>query len=294
MTMQKTDEILIAKARDAAEASEYAPSTTDFLTPRERILVNDAMVRAGYGNALFWYGGGLGAERAVAVFLPDWYLADSNTGSDAVPAARSGFSGAFDRAREAFFAALLADTDNGLAESVPVCAVEITGSGYAKLSHRDFMGALLSLGIEREVMGDIVLPEPDAGVPRAIVFFQKKIVPYVTESLQKIGRDSVRVKELPPDPCREIVRRYVPVPVVVTSPRIDAIVRTLAGTSREDAVERLRTGMVERNYQPVTEPDVQLTPGDILSIRGCGKFRLKSDTAETRRGRIRLIFDKYE
>ena len=81
---------------------------------------------------------------------------------------------------------------------------------------------------------------------------------------------------------------------MVTSPRIDAIVRTLAAVSREDAVELLRSGMVERNYLPALEPDIQLVPGDILSIRTVGKFRLTDSVSETRRGRIRLIFDKYD
>ena len=83
-------------------------------------------------------------------------------------------------------------------------------------------------------------------------------------------------------------------PVVVSSPRIDAVVRTLAAVSREDAVELLRGGMVERNYLPALEPDVQLVPGDVLSIRAVGKFRLSDAVSETRRGRIRLIFDKYD
>lgn len=286
MTTQKTDEILINKAADAARQSEYAVSVTDFCTPRERLLIHDAMVRTGYAASLFWYGGWRGAERAVAVFLPEWYV------SDDVPAAASGMAGAFDEVREAYFARLLADSASGIAESVPVCALEITGSGYTALTHRDFMGALLGLGIEREVMGDIVLPDPDK--PRAIVFFQAKIVPYIRDSLTKIGRDSVRVTELPPDPTMVLARRYAPVSVVVTSPRVDAIVRTLAGISREDAVELLRAGMVEHNYAPVAEPDTKLSPGDILSIRGKGKFRLQSDSDETRRGRIRLTFLKYE
>ncbi len=286
MTTQKTDEILINKAADAARESEYAVSVTDFRTPRERLRIHDAMVRAGYANGLFWYGGWRGAERAMAVFLPEWYL------SDDAPAVRSGMTGAFDEAREAYFARLLADTANGLAESVPVCALEITGSGYTPLGHRDFMGALLGLGIEREVMGDIVLPEADR--PRAVVFFQTRIVPYIRDSLTKIGRDSVRVTALPPDPTRVLERRYAPVSVVVTSPRIDAVVRSLAGTSREDAVELLRAGMVEHNYAQAAESDTKLSPGDVLSIRGHGKFRLQSDSGETRRGRLRLTFLKYE
>lgn len=282
--MQKTDEILINRALEAAESAEYALSCTDFLTPRERILVHDGMVRQGYARQMFWYGGYRGAQRAMAVFLPEWDL----TGEP--PVVKPGYAGAFDEGREAYFLTLL--SDEGIREQVPLAAVEIVGSGYAALTHRDFMGALLSLGIEREVMGDIVLP--DADVPRAVVFLCPKIVPYITGSLTRIGRDSVKVAEHAPDPAWQYTPRSRPVPVVVSSPRIDAVVRTLAAVSREDAVELLRGGMVERNYLPALEPDVQLVPGDVLSIRAVGKFRLSDAVSETRRGRIRLIFDKYD
>lgn len=284
--MEKTDEILISRALEAAETAEYALSCTDFLTPRERILVHDDMVRQGYARSLFWYGGYRGAERAMAVFLPDWFF-DAEP-----PSVQSGFSGAFDEGREDYFLSLFAHTDMRISEQLPLTAVEIVGSGYATLSHRDFMGALLSLGIAREVMGDIVLPEAD--VPRAVVFLQQKIAPYIVGSLTKIGRDSVKVTEIAPDPAWHMARRYKPVPVVVTSPRIDAVVRTLAAVSREDAVDLLRSGMVERNYLPALEPDIQLVPGDILSIRTVGKFRLSDSVSETRRGRIRLLFAKYD
>lgn len=286
MEMQKADEIRISRALEAAETAEYAPAWTDFLTPRERILVHDAMVRQGYASSLFWYGGYRGAERAAAVFLPDWFLTKEP------PAVRAGFAGAFDEAREAYFAALLTEAEPDLMEQLPIAAVEIVGSGYATLTHRDFMGALLSLGIEREVMGDIVLPEAEA--PRAVAFLQKRIAPYIVGNLTKIGRDSVQVTERVTDPTLCLTRRYRSVPVVVASPRIDAIVRTLAAVSREDAVELLRSGMVERNYLPALESDIQLVPGDILSIRTVGKFCLTDSVSETRRGRIRLIFDKYD
>ncbi len=283
--MEKSDEILINRALESAGTAEYELSCTDFLTPRERILVHDGIVRRGYGNSLFWYGGYRGAERAMAVFLPDWFLMEEP------PMVRSGCAGAFDEAREAYFLSLV--TGNAeVREQIPMAALEIIGSGYVTLTHRDFMGALLSLGVEREVMGDIVLPEPD--VPRAVVFLAKKIAPYIQNSLVKIGRDSVKVTALPSDPALQPTRRYKPVSVIVASPRVDAIVRTLAATSRERAVELLRSGMVERNYLPTLAPDVQLVPGDVLSIRGIGKFRLSDSVSETRRGRIRLVFDKYD
>lgn len=283
--MDKTDEILISRAESACRDAEYAVMVTPFCTPRERILIQDRMTAQKSAARMFWYGGYGGAERAMAVFLPDWLVPDS------VPEPRSGIAGAFDPARESAFAALLA-AEALAPDDVPVDAVQITGSGYTGLGHRDFMGALLSLGIEREVVGDIVLPAPER--PQAIVFLHRKITPYVTENLTRIGRDAVRLSVLPPDPCRSLERRYVPVSVVVSSPRADAVVRTLAAVSREDAADRIRAGMVEVNYAPLTEPDRNLRPGDILSIRGCGKFRLTADSAETRRGRTRLVFEKYQ
>ncbi len=280
--LTKEEKLLCARAVELAEASEYAVQVLPFLTPRERLLVQDALVRCHRADGVFFWGGCRGCERTAAVFLPDWVMPETP------PAAKGGYEGAFDEAREDYFMALLTDNPS-LLEELPLCALEITGSGFAALSHRDFMGAILATGIERSVLGEIVVQASGA-----LVFTTPEMAVYLTENLHKIGRDTVKIRQTIPDPKGEIPRAYEQLSVTAASPRVDGVVRALTNLSREDAAELVRTGMVERNYTPVVDVDRQVAAGDVLTIRGYGKYRIDKTDEETKRGRRRIVCRKYK
>ncbi len=279
--MTREEQLLCARAAELAEEAEYATTATPFLTPRERLLVHDALIRCGRADGVFYWGGCRGCERTMAVFPAQWRMTENP------PPVKGGFEGAMDAAREAFFVQMLKDAPD-LAEELPLTALQITGSGFASLNHRDFMGAILALGIERSVLGEIAVTEEGA-----LVFTTPEMAVYLTENLHKIGRDAVKITAVLPDPETEIPRKYETLSITAATPRIDGVVKALTNLSREDAAALVRSGMVERNYNPVLDVDRQIQPGDVLTIRGYGKYRIDRTDEETKRGRRRILCRKY-
>lgn len=287
MELTKEEELLCARAAELAEDGSYMVAVTPFFTPRERLAVHDFLCRSGQMGNCFWWGGYPGAERACGVFVPDWYIPEE------VPAVTGGYPGAFDETRNLFFSRLLQENPS-LAEEIPIRALLIKGSGFATLSHRDFMGGILALGIERDVIGDIVVRSDEEENPtaQAVVFAAEKICSYLEESLTQIGRDAVKTERITHPAGEALPRKYEPITVTVSSPRLDGIVKAITGMSRESAAEFVRRGLAELNYH--TAPvDKTVCPGDILSLRGYGKYKIDTTDTETRRGRIRVTGRKY-
>jgi RNA-binding protein YlmH len=174
-------------------------------------------------------------------------------------------------------------------DGIGIVPISVTGSGFSEFSHRHYMGSILSLGIEREVMGDIAV----TGKCSAFIFVSDTIAPYICESLTKIGRDSVTVSvaDIPDD--FTVPHEFEKKTLVAASDRVDSIVASITNLSRADAKEYCLTGLVEINYVTVTEADKRLSPGDKISVRGYGKYIIDAFTGETRSGRARISVRKY-
>ncbi len=270
----------MSRAADKLRESEYAVAVTDFLTPAEIAEVYSSFItRGGSGIArCFFWGGCRGAERCTAVFLPEWYLPD-DAPRHALP---------LDETRRDAFAAHLTEHPEIL-EEIPIRAIRIRGSGFRELSHRDFMGGILSLGIDRSTVGDIaVISEAEA-----LVFALDKITPYIVSELHKIGRDGVRAEVIDLSPEYVLPRRYEAADIAVSSARLDGVVRALTGKSREAAADMIRAGLVELRYFATDNVSAEVKEGDILSIRGFGKYVIGETDGQTRSGRIKIKCRKY-
>ena len=193
-----------------------------------------------------------------------------------------------DEERTAFFAEYLRDNPAVL-EEIPIAPLSVRGSGFRELSHRDFMGGILSLGVDRAVIGDIAVLSGS----EALVFAADRIAPFLETELTRIGRDAVTCTRIAPDPTYAVPRRFEEIPVTVASPRIDGIVKALTGKSREDAAAMVRQGLVELNYRPVCEVSKETAAGDVLSVRGYGKYVIGETAGSTRSGRLRIVCRKY-
>lgn len=262
--------LLLARIRDGLSASESGvPSALPFLSPREQYFAAQLLREAGREEQGAFFGGYPEAERRRLLLLPD-YAADI-----------LGFPPAQDpTAAASCYAGLDAE---------PIALVRVEASGFCTLSHRDYMGGILALGIERDAVGDIVAEESGA-----LVFTEPHMAAFLAAELHTIGRDRVRVRALdalPPDFVPE--KRREAVSDTVASPRLDCVVAALANLSRETAQKQIRQRLVEVNYQTAEKEDAALNDGDILSVRGVGKFRILSLTQRTRRGRLRLEAEKY-
>lgn len=168
-------------------------------------------------------------------------------------------------------------------------AVKIRGSGFVKLSHRDFMGALLCLGLDRGVIGDIITLDEHS----AIAFCEEKIAEFIVSELKNVGRDRVNcsIVDISSDFCYE--RSFTTLGDTVASARLDCVVASLCKLSREKAQECVAAGKAELDYERCDRPDREVTEGSILSVRGYGKFRIRSIGEQTRKGRYRLVADKF-
>lgn len=235
----------------------------DFLSPKEIHDADAILARGGYRGTYAFYGGYAEAERRRLYCLPDYMLWES----------------AESAAKEA------------AADDIAVLRIE--GSGYRTLGHRDFMGAILSLGIKRAVLGDIIV---DEDAPGAYVFCDAEMAGYIAENLSRIGSDTVKVQKLALDMMPDgfcAARKTEPISDTVASMRADCVVAALCNTSRERAKLLILQGLVEVNYETLYKPDAEIAEGDVVSVRGEGKFRVNGTDGTTRRGRLRLSAEKY-
>ena len=269
----------VPRALELLRASEYAVTVTDFLSPGEQVeIYKELCVPTLTPTGCFFWGGCRGVERCTAVFLPEWYL-PADAPSHAMPS---------DKERTDFFSSYLKDHPEISAE-IPITAVKVTGSGFRELSHRDYMGSILSLGVNRSVVGDIAV----VSETEAVVFVADRIADYIVSSLTKIGRDGVKAEITEIDPEWDIPRRYADMPLVVSSPRLDGIVKAITGQSRETCAEMVRAGLVELSYTATDNVSAEVKAGDIVSVRGYGKYLIGDTFGETKSGRLKIECKKY-
>ena len=155
------------------------------------------------------------------------------------------------------------------------------------LSHRDYLGALMSLGIRRECIGDILLSEDGA-----YLFVLDTVAPLVCDELSSVGRCSVcvragRAEELPGREERPAQT------ATVASLRLDAVLAAMLHISRGDAVQLVKSGMVEVNHVSTVSAHYEVFENDVFSIRGRGKYKLCGVGAKSRKGRTFVSYIEY-
>ena len=169
----------------------------------------------------------------------------------------------------------------------PIAPLTITFRKEDQVGHRDLLGSLLGLQLKREAIGDILLSE---GL--AVCFVTQAAAPLVLGELKKVGRVGVKVMDGAPRQLPEL-HHFKDLPVNVSSLRLDCVVAAVCGISREKAVAAIRAGLAAVNGAPREEISSPLEEGDVLSIRGTGKFRVEKVLATTKKGRLQLLCKKY-
>lgn len=168
----------------------------------------------------------------------------------------------------------------------PVFPLTITFKKEYTLTHRDFLGSFMALQIGREQIGDIL-----TGEGFAVVFCTAVAQEMILSNISKIGRVGVNISEginaqLPETVFEEIT-------TVVASLRADCVVSALSGLSREKSADFIKAGNFTLNYEQLNSVSKVLSGGDIISLRGYGKFVLSGETAETKKGKMRITLKKY-
>lgn len=168
----------------------------------------------------------------------------------------------------------------------PFTAVAFYYRKEKQLSHRDFLGSLLASGIRRDKIGDIL-----CGTGLSVVFLADEIASYVCEQITCIGREGVTLQK---DYVGDLPVRcsYQTIQDTVASPRLDAVLKVLIRTSREEAAQLIRTGYVSVNHLVEETVSVALEAPCTISVRGHGRFLIDQFGPQTRKGRLQLIARK--
>ena len=169
----------------------------------------------------------------------------------------------------------------------PLEAVTLRYRQQDILTHRDFLGACLSLLITRESIGDIV---PGAGY--CTIFALKSVTPVILQELRKVGNTGVRSER---GATGEVVpiQEFDELRGTVSSKRLDCFASLLSGISREKGAALIRAKLVQLNYVVETNLSKELSVGDIIVIRGQGKFIVDNIGSPTRKGRLPVVCRKY-
>lgn len=158
---------------------------------------------------------------------------------------------------------------------------------HSQLSHRDYLGSILALGIERENIGDIVVGEEG----QAYIMVLKPMDQFLLDNLDKVKNEKVKVEIVDNLPFLEA--KFEEVIINVASIRIDSVIARLLGLSRDKAQSLVQSGRVYIDYAESKDKSVSLKEGTVISVRGFGKFRFEEIVTETKKNRFRVKFLKY-
>lgn len=162
------------------------------------------------------------------------------------------------------------------------------GGNLRKLNHRDYLGTIMSLGITTGVLGDIVVCDGFA-----YVLLKSDMAEYVADNLHKIGNQGVKVSVIDDLTQVKIERKYKTFGTVCAAPRLDAIVGAAANISRSQASALIGAGKVKLNHRETDKSAETVKEGDLLSIRGYGRFLVHSFDGETRKMRMHVTLKQY-
>ena len=175
-------------------------------------------------------------------------------------------------------------------ESFPIACLKIAPAGAKfapDMSHRDVLGSLMSLGFDRSLLGDIVLREKEA-----FVFCADRISDFICDGLTSVRHTSVHAAPVDAPPPGELfrVRREV---VQVTSPRLDALVAHVFRLSRSAAQGLFPAGKIFLDGAECLRPDAEPRPGQIVSVRGTGRFRFLEAGGQSKKGKWNAVIERF-
>lgn len=168
----------------------------------------------------------------------------------------------------------------------PFSCLKISFKSQYSLSHRDFLGAFMALGIEREKLGDILVKEGEA-----YVFVSNSIEQYCIQNISKIGSVGVDVSVF--EGQIHVEQSFEEILKTIASDRADCVVAALCNLSREKAKDFILSGNLIVNHVICESVTMKIKSSDVLSVRGKGKFIVSAIEDKTKKGRLKLNLKKY-
>lgn len=249
MAREPDRELMARRLEDMARraAQRWQPGYTDFLDPVGWTAAEEAARREGAGMAV--YTSWEDAERRMVCFYP---------------------------------------RDDEPPEDFPAVLLVIRWSAkFTTLEHRDILGSLMGLGIERDAVGDILVREGEAFCP-----VTEAVAGYIMANMTQAGRTGVRVEVADAPPAASAQGDMQEVAATVAALRLDALVAAGYKLSRSQAQDMIEAGLVKVNHLPCLKCDAALAEGDLISVRGKGRLRLTEIGRRSQKGRIHILLHR--
>ena len=178
----------------------------------------------------------------------------------------------------------------GWEEEFPIAVIlaEPQNKAFSEdLSHRDYLGALMNLGINRDTIGDIRIEGS-----KAYIWVLRHLKDFIVDSLHQVRHTSMSVGEAERTEIT-IEERFEELELVIQSERLDSILSRLTHLSRGKAMELFKQGKVFLNGLPVDKGSTGVRTGDVITARGYGKFIYDGEARSTKKGKMVTIDRRY-
>lgn len=241
----KDKQLEIRKIIDKLELvlNNHTIETTDFLDPYERNLAISILHI--FDNLKFTECGGIeNCERKIIYIYP-YYYDESKLG-------------------------------------MKLSYLRITGDTEG-LTHKDFLGGLLSLGIKRSKLGDILIHKEFTDI-----VVKDEISNFILFNLERIGNKNIEIEEIKQEELEETIVNFKEVNKFVPSLRLDVFLSAIYNMSRQESINIIKSGNVKVNWEQVNKPSKELDLGSNISTRGYGRALLYSVDGTSKKGRLHI------
>lgn len=232
--------------------TNYTSYHTDFLDPRERMIVASLIGQHHDILQFSSFGGVEDAERARMIIAPY-----------------------YEEIKEEDYEMVL------LEASFP--------KKFVSIQHRDILGTLLSQGIDRKKIGDIMVQED-----RFQFITTEELSTFLKMNVTKVKNTSIQLKEVPFEEVLQSDDEWIENVAFVSSLRLDVILKEIYRMSRKNAVQYITAERVKVNFTNVNDPSMPIEVGDLLSLRGHGRSKIISIDGKTKKDRLRITTAKLK
>lgn len=225
----------------------YAPVLTHFLDPREQYIL-EVIVGSYPELTLTFNGGSPSSERKRAMIAPEYFSP-----------------------QEEDFELVLLEVDYP--------------EKFATIDHRNVLGTLMSLSIERDQLGDIIVGD------KIQFILTKNIQSYIMLELKRIKNVPVKLHEVPLEDMIQSKEDWTIHQATVSALRLDVVLKEMIRKSRSIAKQYIEKKRIKVNHTIIERPDFQLEPGDLLSIQGHGRARMTEIGHKTKKDKLRIVYE---
>ena len=162
--------------------------------------------------------------------------------------------------------------------------IQIEGNfKFKSISHKDYLGSLMNLGIKREKVGDIIIHD---NLCQVIV--SSDVCDFIIMNLEKVSRNNVRVKEISKEEIVYNPPNYKDISFTITSNRLDCVISGLYNISRQESTKLINGERVQVDYEKITSPSKEIKDEALISVRGKGRAKIINIGELTKKGKIKI------